>query len=86
MHYENKLPGVPDWQWSKLTPDIVKAYNSSYNRSIGMSPDSASKEKNIKAVVQHRTKYFHTFKYAKQIEAHSKFAFEKGDKVYKAKD
>ena len=85
MHHSNKISGARKWQWSKLIPDVVTAYNNAYNRSVGMSPNDASKIQNLRAVLKHREKYFHSFKYAKEIDFHSKFTFEIADKVYKQK-
>lgn len=82
MPYDNsiKIKYKRQYQWVALMVDIEKAYNNAYNRSIGMTPNQAALDDNRQRVLEHREKYFSTFKYQHK-KLRNKYAYNKGDKV-----
>ena len=85
MTHQNMLniPYQRKNQWPAMTVDLLTAYNNTYNRAVGMTPNEAALQSNQKAVLAHREQYFATFKYHKKTP--TPFTYNIGDKVLNVK-
>lgn len=78
----NKRPRTRKFQWPRILPKIVAAYNMTIHRAINTTPTLAQLRQNRAAIIKYReTIYWPSFKYHTSELDRVQFHFEIGDKV-----